>query len=197
MIYTGIGSRKTPADVLELMKDIGEFMAVRGHTLRSGGADGADKAFEEGAHRVPGAKVEIYLPWNGFNGYWLNQANLSMLAVLEHTQDIEQLCRDTLAMQFDSLGEVEMDPEEEHWNRLSRAARKLHMRNMLQIEGNGRFSHEISQAVICWTPKGQWTGGTASALKLAWRYNIKIQNLAILNTFTAWQNRIKMANSQF
>ena len=47
-IYTGIGSRNTPKEVLELMKTIGKYLGCLGYELRSGGADGADSAFESG-----------------------------------------------------------------------------------------------------------------------------------------------------
>jgi len=42
MFYTGVGSRKTPKDILELMVRIGMKAAQNGYTLRSGGADGED-----------------------------------------------------------------------------------------------------------------------------------------------------------
>jgi len=41
MNYSGIGSRETPDDILELMKAVAYKLAGRGYTLRSGGADGA------------------------------------------------------------------------------------------------------------------------------------------------------------
>ena len=47
--YTGIGSRQTPKDILMLMTTIARKLAALGWTLRSGGADGADSAFESGA----------------------------------------------------------------------------------------------------------------------------------------------------
>lgn len=46
--YTGVGSRNTPNDVLALMNSIAIKMQKLGYILRSGGADGADKAFESG-----------------------------------------------------------------------------------------------------------------------------------------------------
>jgi hypothetical protein len=46
MHYTGIGSRKTPLEILELMEKIAEKLDNDGYILRSGGADGADTAFE-------------------------------------------------------------------------------------------------------------------------------------------------------
>lgn len=61
MIYTGVGSRETPKDVLDLMFLIAAKAAQEGHTLRSGGARGADKAFEAGCDSVRGKK-EIYRP---------------------------------------------------------------------------------------------------------------------------------------
>ena len=49
MFYTGVGSRKTPDEVLVLMHAIAIRMSHFGFALRSGGAEGADTAFERGA----------------------------------------------------------------------------------------------------------------------------------------------------
>ncbi len=57
MTYAGIGSRGTPPEVLEKMTLLASRLAVMGYTLRSGGAEGADKAFEAGA----GTMKEIFL----------------------------------------------------------------------------------------------------------------------------------------
>lgn len=59
MYYAGIGSRETPTFVLEAFKQIGEELAKLGVILRSGGASGADSAFEEGCDRVNGER-DIY-----------------------------------------------------------------------------------------------------------------------------------------
>jgi predicted Rossmann fold nucleotide-binding protein DprA/Smf involved in DNA uptake len=61
--YTGIGSRETPEDILEFMKEIASKLESLGWILRSGGAPGADLAFENGVKE----KKEIYIPWKGFN----------------------------------------------------------------------------------------------------------------------------------
>jgi hypothetical protein len=55
-IYTGVGSRKTPAAVLTLMRQIAEKLSSMGYVLRSGRAQGADRAFESGA----GARKQIF-----------------------------------------------------------------------------------------------------------------------------------------
>ena len=61
MIYTGIGSRKTPIEIINKMIKLGQILGKHGYILRSGGANGADKAFEQGCDNVLGKK-EIYLP---------------------------------------------------------------------------------------------------------------------------------------
>jgi hypothetical protein len=49
MTYAGIGSRETPQEVLDLMTEAAKYLDGLGYTLRSGGAAGADTAFEKGA----------------------------------------------------------------------------------------------------------------------------------------------------
>jgi predicted Rossmann fold nucleotide-binding protein DprA/Smf involved in DNA uptake len=61
--YAGIGSRRTPSEILELMKEIGSKLEIEGWLLRSGGAPGADQAFEAGISKDE-AK-QIWLPWQG------------------------------------------------------------------------------------------------------------------------------------
>jgi len=46
--YTGVGSRSAPPEVLKLMTKIATKLAFMGYILRSGGAVGADTAFEKG-----------------------------------------------------------------------------------------------------------------------------------------------------
>ncbi|MBU1213444.1 MAG: NADAR family protein [Alphaproteobacteria bacterium] len=56
--YAGIGSRETPDDVLTEMEGIATHLEKMGYTLRSGGAQGADSAFERGVTSLK----EIFLP---------------------------------------------------------------------------------------------------------------------------------------
>jgi hypothetical protein len=64
-IYAGIGSRKTPPETLAIIKKLAGLLEREGWLLRSGGADGADTAFEQGVmdtrHRA------IFLPGDWFN----------------------------------------------------------------------------------------------------------------------------------
>lgn len=46
--YAGIGSRSTPAHECDLLTRLGRSLEELGYVLRSGGAQGADQAFEQG-----------------------------------------------------------------------------------------------------------------------------------------------------
>lgn len=59
--YAGIGSRETPSHVLEVMYGLAMHYAEQGWVLRSGGAVGADDAFEAGCNEASGSK-EIFIP---------------------------------------------------------------------------------------------------------------------------------------
>lgn len=50
--YAGIGSRTTPDFECEKLTRIAEILEKKGYILRSGGAEGADKAFEKGIFQV-------------------------------------------------------------------------------------------------------------------------------------------------
>ncbi len=155
--YAGVGSRQTPPDVIRVMERLG--LALSGsYVLRSGGADGADAAFERGALSANGA-TEIYLPWRGFNG---------------HTSSLVQVTADAMALA------KTVHPA---WERLGEGPRKLHARNMNQVLGQSLS--EPVEFVVCWTADGceterdrrQTTGGTASAIVLASRHGIPVFNL--------------------
>ena len=104
--YTGIGSRETPKNILHWMYRIALRLSKIGYVLRSGGADGADSAFEIGAELK-----EIYLPWKGFN------KNKSLL----YTPSVEA---HLMAEQYHPA-----------WDKCSQGAKKLHARNCHQVLG--------------------------------------------------------------
>lgn len=147
--YAGIGSRKTPVNVLELMTGLAEWLEHHEYVLRSGGADGADSAFERGVRESD--NKEIYLPWCGFNG---NQSPL-----------------------YPPSGDAYRMASEYHpaWNRCGPAARKFHARNCHQILGSWLI-HPVD-FVLCWTPGGRDAGGTGQALRIARAHDIPVINL--------------------
>jgi len=149
--YTGVGSRNTPNDILRLMTKIAKYLHDLGYTLRSGGAEGADKAFENSA----GKDKEIFLPWKGFN---------------KSDSELYKIPFDALMMAKD------VHP---CWGNCSEAVRRLHARNVLQVYGHDLNS--CSDFLICWTKNAKTVGGTAIAIKLAELNNIPIFNLASEN----------------
>lgn len=154
MIYTGIGSIETPPAVVAKMVQVGKALATMGCTLRSGGAPGADEAFEAGCDLKNGAK-EIYLPWKGFRG------NPSPL--FGTTKEAR-----LLAKQFHPKWEFLMD-----------RARDLIGRNSYQVLGQDL--NTPTSVIICWTPGGKVVGGTGQALRIAEHYEIPILNFGSMS----------------
>lgn len=170
--YTGVGSRETPPEVLEQMKAIAARLASLGFTLRSGGAKGADTAFEIGAAIHP--SPEIFLVDEVRYGH----------SRLRYTKvDLYEA----------SLSVSTHHPKPQA---LREYARKLMARNMFQIRGCQALkdvqplSDTPSLFLVCWTPDGslngqqvgQWsptnkTGGTGQALRIAHADGIPTFNL--------------------
>ena len=176
LIYTGIGSRSTPDDVLKQMEIIGEELAKAKWCLRSGYADGADNAFGRGMAKVPDAQAQIFLPWPGFNGApdfphpWFHHS---------YSEEYEEQ-----AMKY----AAHVHPA---WHNCSAGAKKLHTRNVYQVYGANL--DKVSDMVICWTPNGETVGGTATAIRLALRAGIPIFNLGnadALDEACAFANRL-------
>lgn len=153
--YTGVGSRDTPASVMTLITNLAALLNQRGWRLRSGGARGADTAFEDGA----GDNKDIYLPYKGFEG---NRSNLYHIA---------PECF-TLASQLHSA-----------WHNCNDFSKKAHARNTMQVLGKNLDTP--SAFLVCYTRDGALTeaqtssstGGTRTALVLADRRNVPILNL--------------------
>lgn len=152
--YTGIGSRKTPEEVLRKMTELAEALERKGYTLRSGGANGADSAFEAGA----GLQKEIFLPWRGFN------ANTSRLYQIP------------LAA-FDLASTLHPT-----WAALPQAVQKLHARNTQQVLGETLSAPSLFVVFYAPEKNGVVQGGTATAVKLARSKNIPTFNLLTTQT---------------
>jgi hypothetical protein len=167
LAYAGIGSRETPGHILIIMHHIAAYLAGEGWTLRSGHADGADRAFEDGLEsmELPEAHKEIYLPWRGFNG---SSSNLHP----EHHPFSDQE-RELAAS---------MHPA---WHKCSPSAQRLHTRNVRQILGceaiHGPNVNPV-KFVVCWTDKGLLKGGTAQAIRIAQSCDIPVINLGAAKT---------------
>lgn len=156
LYYAGVGSRETPQEYMELMYEIALQMAPT-WTLRSGAADGADTAFYQGAKNNKGP-VEIFLPWNGFNGFTASDEGFY---VPEYSTELLNI-----AAQFHPA-----------WGSCNAGAKKMHARNVCQVAGLDLNTK--TDLVICWTKDGKRGGGTGQALRIAEYLEIPIFDLAV------------------
>lgn len=143
----GIGARNTPKHVLENMEKLASLLNSQGYTLRSGGADGADSAFEKGSSID---QKEIFLPWKNF--------------------------RKNTSTYFDYPDKATEIAEQFHprWSRLNNTARLYMIRNSCQILGYTLDSP--CDFVVCYTENGSLKGGTAQAMRIAIDRKIPILN---------------------
>lgn len=145
--YAGIGSRETPITIQQLMYYMAKNLSINGYTLRSGGAKGADQAFELGCDNLNGSK-EIYLPWAGFEN-----------------------SKSTLVIKDPKAFEI-AEKYHPYWQNLSQGARKLQARNSHQVLGPDLST--ISKFIICYTKAGKKAGGTGQAIRIAEAYSIPV-----------------------
>lgn len=147
MIYTGIGSRGTPEPALRFMSYTAGVLARAGLTLRSGGAPGADAAFEAG---VPeGFPKHIYVPWDGFEGRRL---------VYPIPELAYEIARRRVNAGVQTLG---------WW--------AIKARNVMQILGHD--VQTPTEFVVCWTEDAKPAGGTGFAIRLAMDHEIPVINI--------------------
>jgi len=146
--YTGIGSRNTPTDILALMTEIAKVLDNDKYILRSGGAGGADEAFESAT-----PCKRIYLPWSGFNGKQYNG-------------------KEYLVPSYNEQWVLDYHPNSHY---LTAGMMKLMSRNTYQVLGDDL--NTPSAFVVCWTSDGKASGGTGQALRIAKDFNIPIYNL--------------------
>lgn len=149
--YAGIGSRQTPSDVCRKMHTAGRACAKLGFTLRSGGANGADMAFESGVDSVNGKK-QIFLPFKNFN------RNPSPF--YGTTKEARAIAR-------------QYHP---NWPVIGDHGRDFLARNSYQVLGPDLKTP--SAFILCWTPDGKVSGGTGQALRIALALDIPILNFA-------------------
>lgn len=155
--YAGIGSRETPPEVCQMLTRVGSALASRGFTLRSGGAPGADQAFEAGAVAAAGA-TEIYIPRAGWRGSHsdLNPDRIEP----EIWREAERI-----AARFHPDWSLVRSPH----------ARALLTRDTFQVLGPDLRSP--SRFVIAWTQDGLASGGTGQAMRIAEAEGIPVLNV--------------------
>lgn len=153
--YSGIGSREIPNDMGNYIGKVVRFLNKNGYILRSGGANGTDKFFEQYLDKIENnCGKEIYLPWKNFNG---NKSNLFNL-----TEEGYEFAK-KYHPNFDKLNEP---------------SKKLMVRNCYQVMGYDLKTP--SEFIVCWTKDGKDIGGTSQAIRIARDYDIPVINLFYL-----------------
>ena len=152
--FTGVGSRKTSQNILDLMRIMAHIFETKGFILRSGGADGADSAFESGITNPANKQI-----------YYANQATPEAMEIASRFHPVWNKYR------------MDGSPI------VSDYAKKLHGRNAFQVLGfnlnepsdllvcwtpDGCTQH-IGRSIQ--------TGGTGTAISIAEAYGVKVANL--------------------
>ena len=177
--YTGIGSRDTPENILKFMELVGEAMATLKYIGRSGGANGADKAFWDGFNTCDklDKKFECYLPWNNFNG---------LENSMKHVIDTTRL------KNYNEAKEIMKTIHPSKGN-MSRGPTAMHTRNMYQVLGLDLQTP--SCVLFCYAKpdnKGSIQGGTRSAYELAKRHGIKCYNFYFQSSIDEVEKLLKL-----
>lgn len=161
--FAGIGSRKTPEPIQKLMTQLSEVLTgQRGWNLRSGGAEGADTAFEAGVSDA--TKKRIYLPTKKLKG---RADGVDGAVFVDNPEAVAIAQRNHPA-----------------WDKLSDFAKKLITRNTYQVLGDSL--DDPSDVVIAWAPikNGKPSGGTSQAIRIAQEKGIPVVNLATRKRWT-------------
>jgi len=151
--YAGVGSRKTPERILGGMAAAAQALAQEGWIVRSGGAKGADSAFQTGS---PAHRQEIYRPMPEQNypkALW-EQA----MVIASQTHPAWHACSDyAKALHtrnvFQVLGST-----------LDKPSRFV----LCWTPDGAEYGHETSRK----------TGGTGTAIRIADRFGIPVFNVA-------------------
>ena len=174
--YAGIGSRITPPETLTAMRSAAKAMVKAGAVLRTGGSTGADQAFFDGLTDIQGKDpdlLEIYPPYNGFNGFQFD----GKVVFGPPTKEARLMAK-------------KYHP---NWGMLGDLGRDFHARNCYQVLG---FDLKTpADFIICWTPNGKPVGGTAQAIRIAEEHNIPVFNLASIDLPSASNQIMDILNA--
>lgn len=151
--FTGIGSRSTPAEILGRMSVVATILEELNFTLRSGGAKGADKAFEKGT-----TLKDIILP----------------------SDDLPPQAYELAKDFFDPFARRELEIT---WHALRPFTKRIMARNVMQVLGRDLNSPSnfvicwTPDGCECAQERKKETGGTGQAIAVASTYQIPVYNL--------------------
>lgn len=175
LVFTGIGSRLITLEEKNKIEEISKVFSSLNFTLRSGGAEGSDLAFESS---FISSKKEIYIPWKGFNN---STSNLYPENV-EHWDEAEQIA----------------SKAHPRWNYLKSSIKKLHTRNVYQVLG-ADLNSPSDFIIYCAdeNEQGEVMGGTGQAIRVSNLYdipkiNVRTQREALNKIIKSFEERYKI-----
>lgn len=162
-IWTGVGSRKTPKFICDLMY---HYATLQKGIFRSGGAGGPDDYFERGALNC---RRDIFLPRKNMFGkhgpiYTYTYTDQQWKFAKKIAQDLYPILFPTLLIE------------------------QFMTRNVFEVLGvcHSKRTVNPSDYVICWTPDGcrtikeytyGVTGGTGMAIMVADKFDVPVYNM--------------------
>lgn len=149
-IISIFGSRDCPPEALENIGKIAEFFAKKGWTLRTGGAKGVDNQALVNFRKTANSKVELYLPWQGYEGHYNG---------ILHSPENWKLASEYVG----------------HWDNLKLNHKIFHARNIGILLGSDNKSP--SDLAVCWTPEGEKVGGSATGVVVCEKEGILLFNI--------------------
>lgn len=169
MRIAGIGSRDLDQSQKAICRKLGLWIAICGHDLYSGNAEGADYAFAEGANSLDEAKVHLMLPWARFNPGQIRPGNQVLT--------IDQLRPDEYDWYLSLVRQYHPS------QRLSQGALKLHLRNgMIVAPRAGRVD-----LVLAWPSQRPGGGGTGQGMRIAEGLGIRLIDLSCASEQSLFQ----------
>ena len=167
--YAGIGSRNIPKGergeaIGSAITSLATELANEGYILRSGGAEGSDTLFQNGA----GSQADIYRPWENKD---------SPFVAAGRVQYVDQFDDDLLEPARLSVERLHPGAK-----KLGQFAFKLHQRNYFQI--CGMPTEPDVGFVACYMPD---SGGTTQAVRIAEQRGIRVFNLAEYDSPEEWK----------
>lgn len=160
VFFAGVGARKTPPPVLDLMRGVGARLSEAGAHLRSGGAAGADTAFFEGARDAGEGAAEIFLP---------KPRRDVPDGILASSPVFDRMARNF----HPKPAAITPDPGNPN-------DRRAHLMRLMSRNGNQVFGRDFTNpscGLVCWTPGGRGEGGTGQAIRLARSTGIPVLDL--------------------
>jgi hypothetical protein len=120
--------------------------------LRTGGSTGCDESARQGYIKAGFEdKIELYLPWQGFNGHYggILHSQTNWKTASEHVK---------------------------HWDTLKLNHKIFHARNAAIITGSDGVND--CNLTVCWTENGETVGSSATSILISLARKIPVFNLS-------------------